>query len=790
MNYQEANRDLITSGSTIGADEVPSSGLLRSHEFVLPPPPEQPTLHDYIKVVRKRLPLILSIAAAFLGSAILYTSLTDSLYTASTLVEIRGYAPVLSNIQSETLFGNDTRKIEYQKTTVAKLNLAGLADQVLSRDDIYEALQRYWGTRQSYLDRIKSFFKSNNSEAGGESEADDRTNDDHFVHKPGVIQKYLSLVDITPIHETNLVRIEVTTTAPHLSQKIANAHATGFIDHLQRERQESIAVNLQLLQRQGHDLKERVTTAEQALATYAERNKLLTLPNEQGGNLNIHQIEGLAGMLADATGRRIKAETLLDEASGKGTQEGSVTDDEITRQLRVTLKQAEAEYATMGSRVTAAFPGMVELRAKIENLKRSVQDERKRTVRGLRSQFEAEKNAEEKLREQIEREKSTAHETSKRLIQYNVLSKEAASLRDLYQAVLKQVKEIEISAQSTSSNVFVSDFASLPTSPSAPKSDLIIVLFTVLGLGTGLVVSFVLESFDTTFKSTEEVQKGLDLPLLGAVPQFDEDALGSSARSGKLLDHSRGENEQESTARVVGFTTEASETASFLPQRIVAVSAPGDAVSEALRTIRAGILLSSADNPPRVVMISSAMKGEGKTTIVSNLAVTLAQASHRTLMIDADLRVSQLSEIFQPVEAPTRVGLTDLLTGQAQLNQVIHRTAVPCLDILPAGSRAPNPAELLGSHAMGHLIHDLQQRYDFVLMDSPPVLPVADGLMLSRLVDSVVLVVRSRATDRKVAQEARRRLLRVNARVLGVVLNDLNTKGDGYDMMMYGGYGA
>jgi capsular exopolysaccharide synthesis family protein len=312
----------------------------------------------------------------------------------------------------------------------------------------------------------------------------------------------------------------------------------------------------------------------------------------------------------------------------------------------------------------------------------------------------------------------------------------------------------------------------------------------VLGLGTGIVLALTLESFDTTFKNSEEVQTQLDLPLLGAVPQFEDTAVRLPARVRKALEaaHGKAGPENPSTGHAQGEPVVG--PACLVPQRIVAVSAPGDAVSEALRTIRAGILLSSADNPPRVVMISSAMKGEGKTTIVANLAVTLAQASHRTLMIDADLRVSQLSQLFQPLDASTSAGLTDLLTGHAQLSQVVHRTAVPCLDILPAGSRAPNPAELLGSHTMGHLIADLQQRYDFVLLDSPPILPVADGLLLSRLVDSVVLVVRSRATDRKVAQEARRRLLRVNARVLGVVLNDLDTKGDGYDMLVYGGYGV
>jgi len=790
MNYEENNTQVVPSDSDFSRSDLISRDLFYSRRGVSGMQLEEPSLRDYLKVLQKRLPLIMSMAMSFLAAAIVYTSLADSFFTAATLLEIRGYAPVLSNVQSETLFGNDTRKIEYQKTTVAKLNLAGLADQVLSRDDSYHDLERYWKTRRSYMDRIKSFFKGSNTKAPAEGADNAYQSDHHFVHKPGVIQKYLSLVDITPIHETNLVRIEVTTTDPQLSQRLANAHATGFIDHLQRERQESIAVNLQLLQRQGNDLKARVTVAEQALANYAEQNKLLTLPNEQGGNANLHQIEGLAGMLADATGRRIKAESLLSEATSKKTEEGSVADDELTRQLRATLKQAEAEYASMGSRVTAVFPGMIELGAKIQNLRRSIQDERRRIVRDLRSTFEAERSAEEMLREQIEQEKSTAHENSKRLIQYNVLSKEAASLRDLYQAVLKQVKEIEISAQSTSSNVFVSDYASLPTSPSAPKSDLIIVLFTVVGLGAGLVLAFVLESFDTTFKNSEEVQAQLDLPLLGAIPQFEGSGVRLPARVRKALEAAHGKAKPESPTTSAAPEEPVVGPARLLPQRIVAVSAPGDAVSEALRTIRAGILLSSADNPPRVVMISSAMKGEGKTTIVANLAVTLAQASHRTLMIDADLRVSQLSQLFQPLDASTSAGLTDLLTGHAQLSQVVHHTAVPCLDILPAGSRAPNPAELLGSHTMGHLVHDLQQRYDFVLLDSPPILPVADGLLLSRLVDSVVLVVRSRATDRKVAQEARRRLLRVNARVLGVVLNDLDTKGDGYDMLVYGGYGV
>lgn len=737
-----------------------------------------PNLHEYLAVIRKRSVLILAITTAAFMAALVIVTCTAPRYTAATLLEIRGYAPLLSNVQSEVLFGNDTRKIEYQKTTVAKLNLAGLADQILSREGISARLTRYWQSRESYLSQALTQLRRWVQPAAAttttpETAIENSASDPHFVHRPAAINRYLSLVEITPLHETNLVRIEVTTTQPSLSQLLANAHATAFIEHLQQERHESSAVNLQLLQRQASDLQARVTSAEQALATYAERNKLLTLPNESGGNINIRQIEGLAAMLAQASAQRIKAQSLLEEATSKGAEEGSASDDEITRQLRVTLKTAEAEYASMGSRVTAAFPGMMELGAKVDTLRKAIKQERSRTVAALRSRFQAEQSAEQRLRDQIEHEKSTAHEVSKRLIQYNVLSKEAASLRDLYQAVLKQVKEVEISAQSAASNVFISDYATLPTTPSAPKSGLVVTLFTVVGFGTALLVAFMIESFDTSVKGSEEVQKLLQLPLLGSVPSFTTLSLNTppARRPRRLL------------AAVVQppIPTTPSEPA----QRLLTVSAPTAAVSEALRTIRAGILLSSADHPPRVILVSSAMPGDGKTTIAANVAATLAQAGHRTLLIDADLRRAQLSELFRPTNVPSRAGLTELLTGHAPLEQVVHQTPVGGLSLLPAGARAPNPAELLGSQTLQTLLVQLQNRYDFILVDTPPVLPVADTLMLSRLADSVILVVRSNSTERKLAQEARRRLDRVHARVLGVVLNDTPSGTDGYAVVGY-----
>lgn len=760
-------------------------GSATTHVTATPTATEAGNLSEYLRIFRKHGSLVVGCAAISATVAFLYCLFTPPLYTAETILELKGYAPVLANNASETLFGNDTRKIEYQKTTVAKLKLAGLADSVLSKNNLAQDLSDYWDGNRSPLSRFTTNVAS--AFSGPVERPSLRSSDPLYSIKPELLQKYLQMVEINPVHETNLVGVRVTSSDPGLSQRLANAHATGFISHLQRERQEAIAANVSLLQRQAQDLKSRVTVAESELSNYATKNKLYGFADDGAKVATTKQIDSLSGLLAEATGRRIRTESLLSEINARKIDELSVTDDEIVRQLRSSLQTAEADYATLGSRVTAAYPGMIELKTKIDTLKKAILDERKRSIRVLQTQLFNERDAEAKLKQQIEGEKAMAQDTSQRLIQYNILAKEASSLRDLYQTVLKQVKEIEVSGASGASHVFVTDYATRPMSPSAPKTNLIVTLFALLGLALGLIVALVMEAFDNTIKSTEDVRVSLDLPLLGAVPRFgDRSGLGIDPIPPRL----------EYTAEETPSASASASNLSSLPDldldslssRIVPVNAPQNVVSEALRTIRAGILLSSADHPPRVIMVTSAMKGEGKTTVLFNLAATLAQASHKTLMIDGDLRERGLTKIFCKDTGAGGLGLSNYLTGQAQLDQVIRVTPVAGLYILPAGSKAPNPAELLSSTTMRELIGTLSSEYDFIIVDSPPILPVADGLTLSRVVDSVVLVVRSQTTDREMAQESRRRLLRVKARILGVVLNDLDTSNNDRDSMLYQGY--
>jgi capsular exopolysaccharide synthesis family protein len=753
---------------------------------------QSPDIHTFVRLLRKRKKLILGcgVGAALLG--VLYCTATPALYTADTVLELRGYAPVLSSIQSENLFGTDSRKIEYQKTTMAKLKLEGLADAVLSRDGLHQRLREYWQSREGIVSKIARHFKRlypSTTSAAHVSKPPKQ--DPYFLHRRNEIQKYLSLIDIEPVHETSLVHIRATTQDKKLSQSIANTHATAFIEHLRQERLDSIQSNIQLLQAQAHDLKDRVTSTENQLNAYASQNKLLLVRNNESNTISNRHIESLTQMLADAVGRRIKSESALTHARKNREDEGSFLDNEITNQLRANLKQAETEYATLGSQVTAAYPGMRELSAKIASLKRAIKDERNQGIQALQRQFDADEANESSLRRQIEHEKERAQEVAKQLIQYDVLSKEAASLRDLYQAVLKQAKEIEMSAAVTTSNVAVVDYAGLPTAPSAPKTNLIIIILTFVGLTSGLLMAYILESLADTISSPDELQETLDLPIIGSIPNF-----GSSAHSTKRLGHTPGAALNAPTPSTEPppnpdnysetIPTENKPSAETTTPQMITISAPHSAISEALRTIRANVLLSSADYPPRVIMMASSIQGEGKTTILANLAVTLAQAKHRTLIIDADLRMAGLSLIFREANSEARPGLSDLLTRQLPLEGTVHSTSVDYLDILPSGTKAPNPAELVGSESMKRLLAGLKDRYDFILVDTPPVMAVADALLISRAVDSVLFVVRSGVTPRPIAREARQKLVHVKARIIGVILNDVSSSHHMREAVKYG----
>ncbi|MBN8550537.1 MAG: polysaccharide biosynthesis tyrosine autokinase [Deltaproteobacteria bacterium] len=389
---------------------------------------------------------------------------------------------------------------------------------------------------------------------------------------------------------------------------------------------------------------------------------------------------------------------------------------------------------------------------------------------GLKAKAAAAAEEEKNLKEELDQQKSRTFELSKKEVQYNVLNRELTSSRDLLENVLKQMKETSLAVESNSSNVSIVDYASVPKSPSFPRKKLVVLVGLLVGIGAGLTLGFLINYLDNTIRTPEQLADQLALPSLGVVPSFALENLPSVPGG---PEQARGASTRPGLGKEI---IRIEESDSAMP--LVYVQAPKSLAAEAYRTIRTGILMSRAGEPPRTILVSSAQSSEGKTTSSVNLAACLASAGGRVVLIDADLRRPSICKHFGL--DPHLPGLVEVITGQRALHEVYLKEKIRRVTLIPSGAIPPNPAELLGSLEMASLIDQLASEFDYVLIDSPPVLPVTDSVILSRYVDGVVLVIKGASTPRRVVTDARNRLKAVGANILGAVLNDVDVTGGDY----------
>lgn len=741
---------------------------------------------DYIRVASKYRWLIAIVSFLTIFFTLIYSLLATPMYDAEAILKIGTYAPLLPGASIEDSLQQQTREIDYMNTQVRELQSLPLADRVLSDEplgkQIVDYLDRQSGVLGVFEPFIRLAFHSKDS-----SVEELKPRETSYSFPVGKLQKYLNMIYVTPVRKTSLVKVTVTASDPALAASIANSHTASFIDFVRDTRQKHTLENLVFLKTQAEELAEKVAVAERNLAAYAEENAIVSVNKDE--NIVVRRMSELNQLLTDATAKRIKAETLYKEAESGSGLNSTAFDDPSIQSMRVALKEAESEYAMLSRKFTPSYPKMVQLKAKVDALKENLSEQRQQAVRGLKAEFEASHESEKTLQEQLEIQKSKAFELSRREVQFNIMKREYDSLRDLHQAILRQLKEAQISSESSGSNITIAEPAAIPTTASSPRIKINLLVALCIGPLLGIGLAIVLESLDNTLKNPEDVQRSLNLPTLGIIPIFtlddDHPASRSPVSRYSLLD-SQSKDADERTATGNDSTPDVGlvPTATFpnLPEgaerQLIAATSPRSVTSEAFRTVRTALLLSSADNPPKVVLVTSGKKSEGKTTLVSNLAITLAQMGSKTLLIDADLRRPAVHKTFSIDES--NPGLVELLTHQKPLDAVINTTSIENLFIIPVGSTPPNPAELIGSKTMAALIDQLAKEYDYVLIDTPPVLPVTDAVMLSRAVDGVLLVVRGQDTHRRIARDAASRLEAVGAKILGVVLNDVDLKSGDY----------
>lgn len=740
---------------------------------------------DALRLIAQSWQLVLGCAAVGFALAIIYIKSATPLYASESTLRMGWYSPVMVGAEIENLLRQQSMETSYRKTQIAQLSSLKVADKVFSTPVIAARIKEYLAAHPPGLAGLLGIKKVYETSLI-----------DSYRTPVAYLNDYLTLVKIIPVRETTLVRVRVETTDPVLSRTVANAHSEAFINDMRESRQASITENTSFLQSQAKELQQKVVDAERRVSAYARDHKLFALTNEEG--LLTRKIQTLSEEHARAMTERITVGSLLEEVKAEKGSGSTVLDDESIRTLRTSLKAAEADYALLRTRFTPDYPEAAQALARIVSLRNTLAQQRRQALVALEAKYNSAQQTEEQLGEQIEKQKTFDQETSQRLVEYNTLQREYQSLKDLHQSVLRQLKAMQIAAAGTITNVMITDPAVVSTEPSSPRRGVAVIFCTLLGLIIGGGIAVLRQLCDHTITSSDEVVGSFHIPALGSIPTFiasdpaSRRAISWAQRVGRkmrglvLMPGGDGKYIPELGSSGSHSSSVEMDNAS---REVIPVGEPSGAEAEAFRTIRTSLLLSSADSPPHIVLVTSSHKGEGKTTIAANLAIVLAQAGHRTVIVDTDVRSPGLRERFGVVDSP--LGLVEYLAGQATLEDVLSDTLVPGLRFIPAGSGAPNPAELVGSRKMAELIRALAEQYDHVILDAPPVLPVADSLMMSRFVDGVILVARIHHTEKRALREAMQRLCRVHAPVLGAVVNGVpfnKTQWSGYAAHERGGY--
>ncbi len=707
-------------------------------------------LRDYWRVVAKHRWVIGLFCLIVVTTTAFITFTTERTYTAETELQIDKQAPRVTKIEEvmqPNVFGPE--KYDYYQTQFRILESRTLAASVI-KDLGLESDPRFLGGAQPGLLRrafgaLRGLFTSATKVDPDSLE---------LGVDPRLIDLYLDLLEIEPVKNSRLVKIRFSTHDPVLSAQIANAHASAYIKEGMENRFHTTAEAQQFLESKLADLKQKVESSEAALNRYREKYHIISLDGRE--NLVVDRLDDLNKRLTMAQAERIQYESQYRLIRQRNYEDlPAVIENPLIQRLKQSLAALEAKYALLSEKFKPAYPEMIQVRGEVDAARGRLEAEIHKVVAGIVSTYMAAKGREDALRQQLDEQKRAALDLKENSVDYNMLKRDVDTSHTLYESTLARMKETTVADSLKFSNVTVVDKAEVPLYPSRPKRTLNLILSLIAGLAMGTGLAFFFEYLDNTLKTTEEVERFIRVPALGLVPSFAPAAKPREPEG-------------------VGVPA---LTADGLPRELVTLHHRRSVVSEAYRTIRTAILLSRADNPPRLLLVTSGQAGEGKTVTAVNTAITLAQSGARVLIVDADMRRPRCHRVLGMENGH---GLSTLLTGQGDLRDAVKPTSIENLFFVASGPVPPDPAELVGSVKMRETLDLLREGFDYVLIDSPPVLPVTDGVLLATMVEGVVLVARGQQTPKDVVRKARERLDYARANILGVVLNNVNVNSGDY----------
>ena len=746
-------------------EENKSRALDKPREYPLAPSTYYPAaeeeihLRDYLQIILRRKWIVITFLVTVLTTVTIGTFLMRPQYKATVMIKIDKENPNILTFKD--VVAVERPEEDYYQTQYKVLKSRNLARRVI---------------RQMKLDANPEFAKQPEGIKQAASS---------FLKKPDSLQKedgidsslvdgFLQRVTVAPQQKSRLVSVSFSSYDPDVAAKVTDAIAKSFIDLNIESKFEATQQAREWLEKQLDAMKAKVEQAEERLNEYAAKNQIIFLDRESKGNdsenIITNKLGELSTALTQATSDRIQKEALYNELKAGDTESSSlVMGNSLVMALKKDYAALEADYNQNLKIYKPDYPKMIKLRELIDQVKKKLDAETKRVVSSIRKDYDAAVKRESYLTAAFERQKKEALDLNSRSVQYQILKREADTNKELYNGLLQRLKETGISASLTSSNIQILDRAEVPKGPYKPKRVLNILLSLIVGLFGGVGLAFFTEYLDNTIKTPEDIEKRMSMPSLGIVPLYATAPAIAKANKG--------------TKKIGGRTPVPAGPDRHLPVEYISHLDSKSQLSEAYSSIRTFLLFSSAGKPPKVMMITSARREEGKTTTSINTAISLTKSNAKAVLIDADMRRPRLHKVFKVSNSS---GLSSFLSGNIEFSDdLIKHTDVPNLDVITSGPLPPNPAELLSSYRLRELIDGLYPLYNFIIIDTPPLLGLADAAVTSTQTDGVILVVKSGSTPKDAAVQARKILESVNAKVLGVVLNAISENNLKYGYYSY-----
>jgi capsular exopolysaccharide synthesis family protein len=685
---------------------------------------------EYWRAISKRRWSILALTAlvAVLATLIVYSLRPTYRATATLLIE-QGKSKVVSieEVYNQGLTGNR----EYFQTQVEILKSDELARKVVEK--LHLTTHPDYDPRQSRpgpVSRLLSVFRESSTPS-----------EDEILKR--VVQRFKRDLQVQLIRNSQLAQISFTSFDKDLSAAVPNALADIFIENDLEARVAMTDKASQWLRDRMGELKAKVDASERTLQDFRDREHIVDTKGLAMSGVT-KQLEELTRSLVEARAKRAEAESaysLVQQIRAGKSPAGydtipAVIRDPLVQKMKEAEGDAERRMSDAAKRYGPEHPKLIQAKAELEaardNTKRQIQF----VVQGLAKEYEVARANEAAVQNALAQSKADIQGYNRKEFQLGILERDVQQNRNLYEMFVSRLKETSVGNEVQSTIARVVDPATVPTEPYAPKKSQIVGIASGVALLLSAMLALLLDRLNNTVNSTSDVENRLGVPALGVLQKIK----GFGKKKGFISE--------------LAFFNDTQST-----------------FAEAVRTVRTSVLMSALDHQHKIVVVTSSVPEEGKTTLSFNLACALGQVK-KVLLIDADLRRPKIGKL---VGRETRQpGLADLVAGQAQVSQCVFFDERAGIHILPAGTVPPNPLELLSSRRFDDVVTKLREAFDIVVIDSAPLQLVSDAQVLSQFASSVIYVVKADATPYQVAQNGLKKLRRVNAPILGVVLNQLD----------------